>query len=111
MTSEKSAVKRVVKKALSAEVEALKKEAKAAKPAAEPKKKAADTEAKAAKARPKPKAASKKPADVTKKELKHLIAVAAYHRAEKRGFAPGYELQDWLDAEAEISAMLGSDAS
>ncbi|TCJ12390.1 DUF2934 domain-containing protein [Parasulfuritortus cantonensis] len=40
-----------------------------------------------------------------------MIAVAAYHRAEKRGFAPGYELQDWLDAEAEISAMLGSDAS
>lgn len=31
-----------------------------------------------------------------------VIAVAAYFRAEKRGFAPGGELQDWLDAEREI---------
>ena len=29
------------------------------------------------------------------------IAVAAYFRAEKRGFAPGRELDDWLAAEAE----------
>lgn len=29
------------------------------------------------------------------------IAVAAYFRAEKRGFAPGGELEDWLSAEAE----------
>ena len=29
------------------------------------------------------------------------IAIAAYLRAERRGFAPGYELQDWLDAEKE----------
>ena len=31
-----------------------------------------------------------------------LIALAAYFRAEKRGFAPGRELQDWLEAEREI---------
>ena len=30
------------------------------------------------------------------------IAVAAYYRAERRGFAPGFELQDWLEAEQEI---------
>lgn len=30
------------------------------------------------------------------------IAKAAYYKAEKRGFAPGYEEQDWLAAEAEI---------
>jgi hypothetical protein len=29
------------------------------------------------------------------------IELAAYYRAERRGFAPGYELQDWLEAEAE----------
>jgi hypothetical protein len=29
------------------------------------------------------------------------IAVAAYFRAEKRGFAPGNEMDDWLRAEAE----------
>ena len=30
-----------------------------------------------------------------------MIAVAAYFRAEKRGFAPGNELDDWLQAETE----------
>ncbi len=30
------------------------------------------------------------------------IAREAYYRAERRGFAPGYELDDWLAAEAEI---------
>lgn len=29
------------------------------------------------------------------------IAVSAYYRAEARGFSPGYELEDWLAAEAE----------
>ncbi len=32
------------------------------------------------------------------------IAVAAYHRAQHRGFAPGQELEDWLAAEREIDA-------
>ena len=35
------------------------------------------------------------------------IAQAAYFRAEKRGFAPGGEMQDWLEAEAEIQQLLG----
>lgn len=33
------------------------------------------------------------------------IAQAAYFRAEKRGFAPGGELDDWLAAEAEVTAQ------
>ena len=33
--------------------------------------------------------------------LEEIIAVSAYFRAERRGFAPGSELDDWLDAEAE----------
>ena len=32
------------------------------------------------------------------------IAVAAYYRAERRGFAPGQELNDWLEAEREVHA-------
>jgi hypothetical protein len=32
------------------------------------------------------------------------IAEAAYWRAERRGFAPGRELDDWLEAEREIDA-------
>jgi len=32
------------------------------------------------------------------------IAEAAYRRAERRGFAPGGELDDWLAAEREYDA-------
>jgi hypothetical protein len=31
-----------------------------------------------------------------------MIAENAYYRAERRGFLPGYEIEDWLAAEAEI---------
>ena len=34
--------------------------------------------------------------------LYEMIAEAAYFRAQKRGFLPGLEAQDWLDAEAEV---------
>jgi hypothetical protein len=30
------------------------------------------------------------------------IAVSAYYKAEARGYAPGHEIQDWLEAEAEL---------
>jgi len=30
------------------------------------------------------------------------IRVEAYLRAERRGFAPGHELEDWLAAEIEV---------
>jgi hypothetical protein len=40
-------------------------------------------------------------------EARHaLIAKSAYLRAERRGFAPGHETQDWLAAEAEVEALL-----
>lgn len=32
-----------------------------------------------------------------------MIAEAAYYRAERRGFTPGHELEDWLVAEMEIT--------
>jgi hypothetical protein len=32
------------------------------------------------------------------------VAVNAYYRAERRGFAPGREIDDWLAAEAELEA-------
>jgi hypothetical protein len=32
------------------------------------------------------------------------IAQRAYHLAERRGFAPGRELDDWLQAEREFAA-------
>ncbi len=35
-------------------------------------------------------------------ELATKIAECAYYRAEKRGFIPGYEMEDWYEAEEEI---------
>ncbi|MDH5263557.1 MAG: DUF2934 domain-containing protein [Betaproteobacteria bacterium] len=35
-------------------------------------------------------------------ERQRMIAEAAYYRAERRGFAPGGEAEDWYAAEAEI---------
>jgi hypothetical protein len=35
-----------------------------------------------------------------------FIAEAAYYKSEKRGFEPGYEEQDWMEAEREIGELL-----
>lgn len=35
-------------------------------------------------------------------ERREMIAIAAYFRAQKRGFEPGHELEDWVEAETEI---------
>jgi hypothetical protein len=40
------------------------------------------------------------------RERWETIAAAAYFRAEKRGFAPGNEIDDWLAAEREIAHRL-----
>lgn len=42
----------------------------------------------------------------TEAELRKMIAEAAYYRAEKRGFAPGLEADDWREAEAEVMARM-----
>jgi hypothetical protein len=38
--------------------------------------------------------------------LSEMISQAAYYRAEKRGFEPGLEAEDWEQAEAEVKARL-----
>jgi hypothetical protein len=37
-----------------------------------------------------------------------MIEMAAYFRAERRGFAPGHDFEDWLAAEAEIAVLVPS---
>jgi hypothetical protein len=44
---------------------------------------------------------------ISAQEREMLIARAAYFRAEKRGFSPGGELQDWIEAEAEVLRLTG----
>ncbi len=39
-------------------------------------------------------------------EREAMIRKAAYLRAERRGFAAGHELEDWLAAQAEIDGLL-----
>lgn len=41
-------------------------------------------------------------------ERHRLISEAAYFRAEARGFAPGFEEADWLEAELEIERPGGN---
>jgi hypothetical protein len=38
----------------------------------------------------------------------HQIEVAAYFNAEHRGFVPGHELDDWLEAESELQRRIAS---
>jgi hypothetical protein len=47
-------------------------------------------------------------ADVTPEARWNMIAVAAYHKAEQRGFTPGDELRDWVEAEKEISELVNT---
>ena len=68
----------------------------------------------AAKQKSKAKASRKKAGttDVSKdpqtrtKQHGDMIAEAAYYKAENRGFLPGYEQQDWLEAEREIDESI-----
>jgi hypothetical protein len=46
-------------------------------------------------------------AKISPEERHRMICDAAYLRAERRGFAPGHEVADWLEAESEIDALLG----
>ena len=39
------------------------------------------------------------------KEFREMVATDAYYRAEKRGFEPGHEIDDWLEDEKEISKL------
>jgi hypothetical protein len=46
------------------------------------------------------------PAALAGEDRYRMIAEAAYYRAEQRGFTPGSELDDWLQAEIEVDALL-----
>jgi hypothetical protein len=47
-------------------------------------------------------------AKVSPEELRKLILETAYFRAKQRGFTPGYELEDWIQAEAEVMNRIGT---
>jgi hypothetical protein len=63
-----------------------------------------------------PNAPSTRPADgemrgstaakLSPEEVYRLIQESAYFKAKARGFAPGHEVQDWIEAEAEVRRRL-----
>jgi hypothetical protein len=55
------------------------------------------------------KRAAVEPPTVSLDTRRGMIAEAAYLRAERRGFAPGGEEEDWLAAEAEVDRLLSAD--
>ncbi|HTY92353.1 MAG TPA: DUF2934 domain-containing protein [Steroidobacteraceae bacterium] len=57
-------------------------------------------------AKPRKRRATVKPPVVTADERRGMIAYSAYLRAERRGFGPGGEAEDWLAAEKEVDALL-----
>jgi hypothetical protein len=47
---------------------------------------------------------------VAKIDRREMVAREAYLRAERRGFSGGDPVQDWLEAEKDIDAMLRKSA-
>jgi hypothetical protein len=41
--------------------------------------------------------------DIDSDEFREMVAERAYCKAEKRGFEPGHEMEDWFEAEQEIT--------
>lgn len=48
--------------------------------------------------------------DISAEHRLTMIAEAAYFRAQSRGFAPGGELDDWLEAEWSVDERLAERA-
>jgi hypothetical protein len=42
-------------------------------------------------------------------QLRQQVSVHAYYKAEHRGFRPGQETEDWLEAESELLAVSSRD--
>jgi hypothetical protein len=49
--------------------------------------------------------------EVSPDELRKLVSEAAYYRAKQRGFTPGHEMEDWVQAEAEVLRRIGADGT
>ena len=54
----------------------------------------------------KPTAAAKPQAPMSNEEIYQWIAETAYFKAKARGFEPGGEVQDWIEAEQEVRSRL-----
>jgi hypothetical protein len=76
------------------------------KPARKARAKSAVPKAGKPKARPAAKAPVRRAPAPAPARREEMVRMAAYFRAERRGFAPGSEWDDWLAAEAEVDALV-----
>jgi hypothetical protein len=49
-------------------------------------------------------------AEIASDDIRRQIAEAAYLRAKERGFEPGHELEDWIEAESEVMGRINGEA-
>lgn len=73
---------------------------------AAPKKRATRKSATPGKTMAKAPSGAPQPKPITPEARHQMIALGAYLRAERRGFAPGGEIQDWLESEKEVDTLL-----
>jgi len=77
-----------------------------AEPAKAPVKAPAKASAKVKVTKPKPAVRTDVETSLTESDRLRMIELAAFFRAERRGFVPGFEADDWFAAEAEIAAQI-----
>lgn len=53
-----------------------------------------------------PKPDTKAAAPRNSSDTRRRIAEAAYYKAKERGFEPGHELEDWVEAESEVMGRI-----
>ena len=66
----------------------------------------AKASAKAKVTKPKPAVRTDVETSLTESDRLRMIELAAFFRAERRGFVSGFEADDWFAAEAEIAAQI-----
>lgn len=69
------------------------------------------TEVKGIESAPEAEKAVARAPSITSEERQRLISLAAYYRAERKGFGKTNPVEDWLLAEREVDAMITSGAS
>lgn len=100
-----TASKAAVEAKAGVEAKASVKKAPAAKAAA-PKAAKSDAPKTTAAKKPSTRTTKAKSAGVSPEQRYLMICEAAYYKAERRGFSPENEVEDWLEAEAEINRLL-----
>jgi hypothetical protein len=50
--------------------------------------------------------ATEQSTEIHRNRHRQSVAEAAYYKAENRGFTPGFDWQDWVEAEMEVFSLI-----